>query len=155
GRSGGVVRAARWGEQLRVRRRYRGGGRRARDDRRETADPLPDRTRSVHGRSVLGDDRGALPRQPAGVPRPGPALLLRGPADRGTAGTGVHAGRGGGRGAVNDGVDQAVAEKGSRKMLIGLILTSVVLAGFAQITLKTGVNHVTDAAGGGELHISA
>jgi multidrug transporter EmrE-like cation transporter len=44
--------------------------------------------------------------------------------------------------------EQAVAEKGSRKMLIGLILTSVVLAGFAQITLKTGVNHVTDASGG-------
>jgi uncharacterized membrane protein len=40
-------------------------------------------------------------------------------------------------------------------MLIGLILTSVVLAGLAQITLKTGVNHVTDAAGGGELHMNA
>jgi uncharacterized membrane protein len=56
---------------------------------------------------------------------------------------------------VNDGSDRAVAEKGSRKMLIGLILTSVVLAGFAQITLKTGVNHVTDASGGGELHLNA
>jgi uncharacterized membrane protein len=56
---------------------------------------------------------------------------------------------------VNDGSGQAVAEKGSRKMLIGLILTSVVLAGFAQITLKTGVNHVTDATGGGELHMNA
>jgi uncharacterized membrane protein len=56
---------------------------------------------------------------------------------------------------VNGGSGQAVAEKGSRKMLIGLILTSVVLAGFAQITLKTGVNHVTDATGGGELHMNA
>lgn len=56
---------------------------------------------------------------------------------------------------MNDGSEQAVAEKGSRKMLIGLILTSVVLAGFAQITLKTGVNHVTDATGGGELHMNA
>jgi uncharacterized membrane protein len=56
---------------------------------------------------------------------------------------------------VNDGTDQAIAQKGSRKMLIGLILTSVVLAGFAQITLKTGVNHVTDATGGGELHMNA
>jgi uncharacterized membrane protein len=56
---------------------------------------------------------------------------------------------------VNDGSEHAVAEKGSRKMLIGLILTSVVLAGFAQITLKTGVNHVTDATGGGELHMNA
>jgi uncharacterized membrane protein len=56
---------------------------------------------------------------------------------------------------VNDGSEQAVAEKGSRKMLIGLILTSVVLAGIAQITLKTGVNHVTDASGGGELHLNA
>lgn len=55
---------------------------------------------------------------------------------------------------MNDGSDRAVAEKGSRKMLIGLILTSVVLAGFAQITLKTGVNHVTDASGG-ELHLNA
>jgi uncharacterized membrane protein len=56
---------------------------------------------------------------------------------------------------VNDRSEQVIAEKeGSRKMLIGLILTSVVLAGFAQITLKTGVNHVTDAAGGGELHMS-
>ena len=56
---------------------------------------------------------------------------------------------------MNDASDRAVAEKGSRKMLIGLILTSVVLAGFAQITLKTGVNHVTDASGGGELHLNA
>jgi multidrug transporter EmrE-like cation transporter len=56
---------------------------------------------------------------------------------------------------VNDGSGQAVAEKGSRKMLIGLILISVVLAGFAQITLKTGVNHVTDAAGGGDLRMNA
>ena len=50
--------------------------------------------------------------------------------------------------------DQIVHEKGSRTMLIGLILTSVVLAGFAQITLKTGVNHVTGTSGG-ELHLSA
>lgn len=56
---------------------------------------------------------------------------------------------------MNDGTEQAVAEKGNRKMLIGLILTSVVLAGIAQITLKTGVNHVTDASGGGELHLNA
>jgi uncharacterized membrane protein len=54
---------------------------------------------------------------------------------------------------VND--EQVITEKGSRKMLIGLILTSVVLAGFAQITLKAGVNHVTDASGGGELRMSA
>jgi uncharacterized membrane protein len=56
---------------------------------------------------------------------------------------------------VNDRAEPVLAEKGSRKMLIGLILTSVVLAGIAQITLKTGVNHVTDAAGGGELHMNA
>jgi drug/metabolite transporter (DMT)-like permease len=31
----------------------------------------------------------------------------------------------------------------------------VVLAGIAQITLKTGVNHVTDAAGGGDLRMNA
>ena len=56
---------------------------------------------------------------------------------------------------MNDPSEQVLAEKGSRKMLIGLILTSVVLAGFAQITLKTGVNRVTDASGGGELHMNA
>jgi len=46
---------------------------------------------------------------------------------------------------VDDGV---TTEKGDRRMLIGIILVSVVLAGFAQITLKTGVNHVTEAHGG-------
>jgi multidrug transporter EmrE-like cation transporter len=56
---------------------------------------------------------------------------------------------------VNDRAEPVLAEKGSRKMLIGLILTSVVLAGIAQITLKTGVNHVTDAAGGGDLRMNA
>jgi multidrug transporter EmrE-like cation transporter len=54
---------------------------------------------------------------------------------------------------VNAEPEQIVHEKGSRTMLIGLILTSVVLAGFAQITLKTGVNHVTGTSG--ELHINA
>jgi drug/metabolite transporter (DMT)-like permease len=38
-------------------------------------------------------------------------------------------------------------------MLIGLILISVLLAGVAQVTLKTGVNHVTKA-GGGVLQLS-
>jgi multidrug transporter EmrE-like cation transporter len=38
-------------------------------------------------------------------------------------------------------------------MLIGLILISVLLAGVAQVTLKTGVNHVTHA-GGGTLQLS-
>jgi uncharacterized membrane protein len=56
---------------------------------------------------------------------------------------------------VNDRAEPVLAQKGSRKMLIGLILTSVVLAGIAQITLKTGVNHVTDAAGGGDLRMNA
>jgi len=55
---------------------------------------------------------------------------------------------------VNAEPDRIVHEKGSRTMLIGLILTSVVLAGFAQITLKTGVNHVTGTSGG-ELQMSA
>ncbi len=39
-------------------------------------------------------------------------------------------------------------EKGSRRMTIGLILVSVTLAAVAQVTLKAGVNHVTDANGG-------
>jgi drug/metabolite transporter (DMT)-like permease len=43
-------------------------------------------------------------------------------------------------------------QKGNRKMLIGLILVSVALAGVAQVTLKIGVNHVTDAHGGA-LHL--
>jgi len=55
---------------------------------------------------------------------------------------------------VNGEPNRIIQEKGGRTMLIGLILTSVVLAGFAQITLKTGVNHVTGTSGG-ELHLSA
>lgn len=39
-------------------------------------------------------------------------------------------------------------EKGSRRMTIGLILVSVTLAAVAQVTLKAGINHVTDANGG-------
>jgi len=39
-------------------------------------------------------------------------------------------------------------QKGSRRMTIGLILVSVTLAAIAQVTLKIGVNHVTDANGG-------
>lgn len=45
-------------------------------------------------------------------------------------------------------------QKGDRKMLIGLILVSVALAGVAQVTLKVGVNHVTDAQSG-TLHLNA
>ena len=41
-----------------------------------------------------------------------------------------------------------VQEKGSRRMTIGLILISVTLAAVAQVTLKAGMNHVTDANGG-------
>ena len=44
--------------------------------------------------------------------------------------------------------DEPDTEKGSRTMLIGLILVSVLLAGVAQVTLKTGVNRVTHASGG-------
>ena len=39
-------------------------------------------------------------------------------------------------------------QKGDRTMLIMLIVASVMLAGVAQITLKAGVNRVTDAQGG-------
>ena len=39
-------------------------------------------------------------------------------------------------------------EKGSRRMTIGLILVSVTFAAVAQVTLKAGMNHVTDANGG-------
>jgi len=39
-------------------------------------------------------------------------------------------------------------QKGDRRMTIGLILVSVTLAAIAQVTLKMGMNHVTDANGG-------
>jgi multidrug transporter EmrE-like cation transporter len=39
-------------------------------------------------------------------------------------------------------------KKGDRRMTIGLILISVTLAAIAQVTLKVGVNRVTDANGG-------
>jgi len=38
--------------------------------------------------------------------------------------------------------------KGNRAVLIGLILLSVTLAAVAQVTLKSGVNRVTDDTGG-------
>jgi drug/metabolite transporter (DMT)-like permease len=44
--------------------------------------------------------------------------------------------------------------KGERTMLILLIVASVMLAGVAQITLKAGVNRVTEAQGG-ELRFDA
>jgi drug/metabolite transporter (DMT)-like permease len=45
-------------------------------------------------------------------------------------------------------------QKGDRRMTIGLILVSVTLAAIAQVTLKIGVNHVTDA-NSGELALNA
>ena len=39
-------------------------------------------------------------------------------------------------------------QKGTRRMTIGLILISVTFAAIAQVTLKAGMNHVTDANGG-------
>ena len=39
-------------------------------------------------------------------------------------------------------------------MLITLILASVVIAGAAQVTLKTGVNRVTNSSGGAGLQLS-
>ena len=39
-------------------------------------------------------------------------------------------------------------QKGDRRMLIGLILASVTFAAIAQVTLKMGMNNVTEAAGG-------
>jgi multidrug transporter EmrE-like cation transporter len=41
------------------------------------------------------------------------------------------------------------ATKGSRKMLISLILLSVLLAGVAQVILKSGVNRVSPEGGAG------
>jgi drug/metabolite transporter (DMT)-like permease len=39
-------------------------------------------------------------------------------------------------------------QKGDWRMTIGLILISVTLAAIAQVTLKIGMNHLTDANGG-------
>jgi len=50
--------------------------------------------------------------------------------------------------------DLAPVQKGTRKMTIALILASVTLAAIAQVTLKVGMNHVTDA-NGGELAVNA
>lgn len=50
--------------------------------------------------------------------------------------------------------DLAPVKKGTRKMTIGLILASVTLAAIAQVTLKVGMNHVTDA-NAGELALNA
>ena len=47
----------------------------------------------------------------------------------------------------------STTQKGERRMTIGLILIAVTLAGVAQVTLKMGVNKVTDA-NGGELSMS-
>lgn len=47
-----------------------------------------------------------------------------------------------------------IERKGERTMLILLIVASVMLAGVAQITLKSGVNRVTEAQGG-ELRFDA
>jgi len=56
---------------------------------------------------------------------------------------------------VSDTVPTQMQEKkGSRRMTIGLILVSVTLAAVAQVTLKAGMNHVTDA-NGGELAMNA
>jgi multidrug transporter EmrE-like cation transporter len=44
--------------------------------------------------------------------------------------------------------DAVPTQKGSRRMTIGLILMSVTFAAVAQVTLKAGMNHVTDANGG-------
>lgn len=44
------------------------------------------------------------------------------------------------------------AEGKKRAMLIGLILTSVLLAALAQLTLKHGMNQVTDASGTASLN---
>ena len=54
---------------------------------------------------------------------------------------------------LGDGAAPPVERKG-RTMLIGLIVASVMLAGVAQITLKAGVNRVTEAQGG-ELRFDA
>jgi len=49
---------------------------------------------------------------------------------------------------VSDTPTMTPTQKGDRRMLIGLILASVTFAAIAQVTLKMGMNHVTDANGG-------
>ena len=55
---------------------------------------------------------------------------------------------------LGDGDPRPIERKGERTMLILLIVASVMLAGVAQITLKAGVNRVTEAQGG-ELRFDA
>jgi drug/metabolite transporter (DMT)-like permease len=50
--------------------------------------------------------------------------------------------------------DEDRVHEGSRSVLIALILSSVTLAAVAQLTLKTGVNHVTASGDGAGLQLS-
>jgi multidrug transporter EmrE-like cation transporter len=54
---------------------------------------------------------------------------------------------------VSDTPTVTPTQKGDRRMLIGLILASVTFAAIAQVTLKMGMNNVTEA-NGGQLAIS-
>jgi multidrug transporter EmrE-like cation transporter len=54
---------------------------------------------------------------------------------------------------VSDTPTMTPTQKGDRRMLIGLILASVTFAAIAQVTLKMGMNNVTEA-NGGQLAIS-
>ncbi len=134
--------------------------------RGEAAPALRRRSRSVHRGEVLGDHRRPLARQPARLPPAGPAVLVRGAADRGTPRPELHARPRRRGGTVNEptgplapdtgtvAMRERSRKEGGRRMLIGLILFSVTLAAAAQITLKSGVDRVTDAQGG-ELRFGA
>ena len=107
--------------------------------------PIP-----VTGGKYLAHPGRAFTRQRARLPRPGRALFLRRPAGRWPARP-IDIPRDHADGdPVTDTAptETTQEEKGSRNMTIGLILVSVTLAAIAQVTLKAGMNHVTDANGG-------
>ena len=112
--------------------------------RRDPVRPRPD---PRHRRQVLDHPRRALARQRARLPRAGRALLVRGAAGGGTPRPTLDPRDGPDGGPVSD-TTTTPTQKGDRRMTIGLILVSVTLAAIAQVTLKIGMNHVTDANGG-------
>ena len=98
-------------------------------------------------RQVLDHPRGPFPRQRTGLPRAGRALFVRSAAGGRPPRPTLDPRHGPDGGPVSD-TTTTPTQKGDRRMTIGLILVSVTLAAIAQVTLKMGMNHVTDANGG-------
>src|SRR6187455_3010357 len=146
-RSGRLVRAARRHEQLRVRRRHGAARPRSRHGGGAASDPVRAGPDPRDRRQVLDHPRSAFSRQRARLPRAGRALFVRSAAGGGAPRPTLDPRHGPDGGPVSD-TTTTPTQKGDRRMTIGLILVSVTLAAIAQVTLKMGMNHVTDANGG-------